>query len=81
MQHCMGMAHALTLSRKFEHIVAAGICKTQMDDRARSCPVSKICFSEQPANITWVKNGEPVHTGDNIQYVTDGEELNERTSD
>lgn len=79
-QHFLGMAHALKLSRKFNHIIPAGICKTQMENRARSCPVAKTCFSEQPGTITWIKNGEPVHTGDDIQYITDGEELNERTS-
>jgi len=80
-QHFLGMAHALTLSRKFDHIVPAGICKTQMEDRARKCPVAKTCFSECPGTITWEKDGEPVHTGDDIQYITNGEELNERTSD
>ncbi len=80
-QHFLGMAHALKLSRTFDHIVPAGICKTQMENRARSCPVAKTCFSEQPGTITWIKNGNPVHTGDDIQYITDGEELNERTSD
>jgi len=80
-QHFLGMAHALTLSRKFDHIIPAGICKTQMENRARSCPVAKTCFSEQPGTITWIKNGNPVHTGDDIQYITDGEELNECTSE
>jgi len=80
-QHFMGMAHALTLSRKFDHIIPSGICKTQMEDRARKCPVAKTCFAEQPGTITWLKAGEPVHTGEHIQYITDGEELNERISD
>lgn len=76
-QHFVGMAHALTLSRKFDHIIPAGICKTQMVERARKCPVAKTCFSECPGTITWLKGGSPMHDGDGIQYITDGEELNE----
>lgn len=80
-QHFIGMAHALTLSRKkgWGNEFPAGICSTQMCDRAKSCPVSKICFSSNVGTITWMKNGTPVHTGENIKHVTDGEEVNEFT--
>lgn len=76
-QHFIGMAHALTLSRKFSHIIPAGVCKTQMDDRAEKCPMAKACFAAHPATITWIKEGEPQHTGGTIQYITDGEELHD----
>ncbi len=79
-QHFIGMAHALTMSRKFDHIYPGGICKTQMDARAQKCPMAKTCFAEYPATITWYKNGKPVHTGDNIQYMTDGEKIDECSS-
>lgn len=77
-QHFLGMAHALKLSRETEGLYPCGICTTQMDPRAVKCPVSKECFSSEfPANITWHKNGEPVHTGDKIKLITDGEKVDE----
>ena len=75
-QHYVGMAHALHQSRETEGLYPAGICKTVMDDRAKKCPVAKQCFgSGYPGNITWLKNGTPVHDGDKIKHVSDGEEL------
>jgi hypothetical protein len=77
-QQFVGMAHALTLSRQDDKIFPAGVCKTQMEERAVKCPLAKTCFSSKyPGNISWYKNGTPVHTGDNIIGVTDGEELHE----
>jgi hypothetical protein len=80
-QHYLGMAHALTLSRQDDKIFPAGVCATQMDDRAKKCPFAKTCFSTKfTGNISWYKNGEPVHTGEEIIGVTDGEELHECSS-
>jgi hypothetical protein len=80
-QHFLGMAHALKLSRDEEGLFPAGICATQMCDRAKKCPVSKECFSSKyPANITWLKNDEPVHTGDKIKCIVDGVKVNECSS-
>lgn len=80
-QHYVGMAHALTLSRDQEGLYPAGICNTQMDERAKKCPFAKECFSSKyVGNITWLKNGVPVHTGENIIAVTDGEEVHECSS-
>ena len=80
-QHYVGMAHALTLSREHEGLYPAGICKTQMDDRAKKCPFAKECFSAKFAgNTTWLKHGTPVHSGDRITTVTDGEEVHECSS-
>lgn len=77
-QHYIGMAHALTLSREDDKLFPAGICKTQMDQRAIKCPLAKTCFSTQyVGNISWKKQGLPVHTGENIIGITDGEELHE----
>ena len=78
-QHFIGMAHALTLSRKkgLQDHFPAGVCNTQMCGRAKHCPVAKTCFSSHTATISWMKNGKPVHTGDNIKLVTDGEEVHE----
>ena len=76
--HYLGMAHALKLSRDHEGLYPCGICATQMDGRAKKCPVAKECFSSKfPANITWHKEGTPVHTGDHIKLETDGESVNE----
>lgn len=81
-QHFLGMAHALTLSRQDDgYGYPAGICKTQMCDRAKSCPVSKECFSEKSGTITWEKAGSPVHTGLNIKWITNGEEVHEHSSE
>jgi len=80
-QHFIGMAHALTLSRQDDKLFPAGICKTQMDQRAIKCPLAKTCFSTQyVGNISWEKQGLPVHAGENIIGVTDGEELHECSS-
>jgi hypothetical protein len=80
-QHYLGMAHALTLSRQDDKIFPAGVCATQMDDRAKKCPFAKTCFSTKyTGNISWYKDGVPVHTGENIIGVTDGEELHECSS-
>jgi len=81
-QQYLGMAHALTLSRldTEKYGYPAGICKTQMCDRARICPVSKECFSEKPGTITWLKKDIPAHTGIGIKWITDGEKVNERHS-
>ena len=77
-QHYLGMAHALTLSRQDDKIFPAGVCKTQMEPRALKCPFSKACFSSKyTGNISWMNEGIPVHTGDNIIGTTDGEELHE----
>jgi hypothetical protein len=81
-QHFIGMAHALTLSRQDDKLFPAGVCRTQMDKRAEKCPFAKTCFSSKyEGNITWLKDGTPVHTGENITCVTDGEELYECSSD
>lgn len=80
-QHFIGMAHALTLSRQDDKLFPAGVCKTQMDSRAVKCPFSKECFSTKyTGNLTWYKQGVPVHTGDDIIGMTDGEELHECSS-
>ena len=80
-QHYLGMAHALKLSRDHDGLYPAGICPTQMCDRAKKCPVSKECFSSKyPGNITWLKNGDPVHTGQDITKIVDGETVNECSS-
>ena len=80
-QHFIGMAHALTLSRQEDgYGFPAGICSTQMCDRAKACPVSKQCFSENPGTITWLKKDSPVHEGLNIKWITDGEKVHERSS-
>ncbi len=80
-QHYIGMAHALTLSRQDDKIFPAGVCNTQMDSRAVKCPLSKVCFSSKfTGNITWYKDGSPVHSGEDIIGITDGEELYECTS-
>lgn len=79
-QHFIGMAHALTISREQDHIIPAGVCKTQMDARAEKCPMAKTCFSQLPATMTWMKDGTPVHTGGNIKYITDGETIHEHSS-
>lgn len=80
-QQFLGMAHALTLSRKDDKIYPAGVCANQMDDRAKKCPLAKTCFSTKfVGNISWYNNGIPAHDGDNIIGVTDGEELHECSS-
>ncbi len=81
-QHFIGMAHALTLSRKklWHDQFPAGICSTQMCSRAKHCPVAKTCFSSHTATISWMKEGKPVHTGDNIKLITDGEQVHESNS-
>ena len=77
-QHYLGMAHALTLSRQDDKIYPAGVCANQMDSRATKCPLAKTCFSTKfTGNVSWYRNGVPVHTGENIIGVTDGEELHE----
>ena len=79
--HYLGMAHALTLSRQDDKIYPAGVCANQMDSRATKCPLAKTCFSTKfTGNVSWYKNGVPVHTGENIIGVTDGEELHECSS-
>lgn len=80
-QHYMGMAHALKLSRDTEELYPAGVCATQMCDRAKKCPVAKECFSSNyPGNITWLKTGDPVHTGDDITHIVNGESVDECSS-
>ena len=80
-QHYLGMAHALTLSRQDDKIYPAGVCANQMDSRATKCPLAKTCFSTKfTGNVSWYKDGVPVHTGENIIGVTDGEELHECSS-
>ncbi len=80
-QQFIGMAHALTLSREDESYgYPAGICNTQMCDRAKMCPVSKECFSEKPGTITWLKQDSPVHDGLNIKWIVDGEKVDECTN-
>lgn len=79
--HYLGMAHALTLSRQDDALYPAGICKTQMDARAVKCPLAKACFSSKyTGNIGWYKNGTPLQTGEDIIGITDGEELHECSS-
>lgn len=76
-QHFLGMAHALKLSRDQDDLYPAGICSTQMCDRAKKCPVSKECFSAKyPGSITWLKKGVPVHDK-GIEFIVDGEKINE----
>lgn len=79
-QHYLGMAHALKLSRDTEDLYPAGICPTQMCDRAKKCPVAKECFSSKyPGSITWLKNGVPLHEK-GMEFITDGETVNECSS-
>ena len=80
-QHFLGMAHALTLSRQDAKLFPAGVCKTQMDPRAIKCPLAMTCFSSKfTGNISWLKEGTPLHTGEHIIGYTDGEELHECSS-
>ena len=80
-QHYLGMAHALTLSRQDDKLYPAGVCKNQMDSRAVKCPLAKTCFSTKfTGNISWLQDGLPPehHVGnENIIGITDGEELHE----
>lgn len=76
-QHYLGMAHALKLSREQDDLFPAGICSTQMCNRAKKCSVSKECFSSKyPGSITWLKDGVPVHEK-GIEFIVDGEKVNE----
>lgn len=79
-QHYLGMAHALTLSRGQDDLYPCGICATQMETRATKCQMAKACFSAKyPGSITWLKNGAPVHnTG--VEFIVDGEKVNECSS-
>jgi len=80
-QHYLGMAHALTLSRQDDKLYPAGVCTNQMDSRAVKCPLAKTCFSTKfTGNISWLHGGVPPahHIGnENIIGITDGEELHE----
>lgn len=79
-QHFLGMAHALKLSRDTDDLYPAGICPTQMCDRAKKCPVAKECFSSKyPGSITWLKNGVPLHEK-GMEFIVDGESVNECSS-
>ena len=79
-QHYLGMAHALTLSRGQEGLYPCGICATQMDSRATKCQMAKDCFSAKyPGSITWLKNGAPLHEK-GVEYIVDGEQVNECSS-
>ena len=83
-QHYLGMAHALTLSRQDDKLFPAGVCANQMDPRAKKCPLAKTCFSTKfTGNISWLHGGVPVAhhlDNENIIGVTDGEELHECSS-
>jgi hypothetical protein len=80
-QHYLGMAHALTLSRQDDKLFPAGVCANQMEPRAVKCPLAKTCFSTKfTGNISWLHGGVPPahHVGnENIIGITDGEELHE----
>lgn len=79
-QHYLGMAHALKLSRDTDDLYPAGVCATQMCDRAKKCPVAKECFSSKyPGSITWLKQGVPVHEK-GMEFIVDGEAVHECSS-